>query len=417
MDLSLGLYIHIPFCSGKCAYCDFYSRAGCEEFMDPYCDALCQHITEAAEQMDSFIIDTVYFGGGTPSYFGADRLLRVLNTIRRSARLLVDSEVTLEANPESVSLSELIKLRKGGFNRISLGVQSSDDGILESIGRRHTFRQAEDAVKLIRKAGFKNLSLDLIYGLPSQTREGWADTLSRCLSLKPEHLSCYGLKIEPGTPLYLYRDAPYIPDDDMQADMYLYAVDTLRRHGYRQYEISNFAKKGMHSRHNLRYWTGGQYMGFGVAAHSYVADTRYSIISDLHEYIRCIQTGRSVIASNEAISRFEKASEYLMLGLRTTRGISEQEYQDIYPCSFDLIRHAMGEYVRMGLAMFDGDRWSLTPRGFLLSNTIISSVMEAQTRQRNAANAPWINNSAHEQDPQLSLFIAASEDVPLFRGI
>ena len=416
MDDRLGIYIHIPFCSGKCAYCDFYSRAGCEEFMDPYCDALCRHIGEAAEQLQSFVVDTVYFGGGTPSYFGAERLLKVFNTLKKNARVLVDSEITLEANPESVSFAGLKKLRRGGFNRISLGVQTSDDGILRSIGRRHTFAQAQEAVRLARRAGFQNVSLDLIYGLPSQTRDGWADTLSRCLSLKPEHLSCYGLKIEPGTPLYLYRDAPYFPDDDAQADMYLYAVDTLRRNGYRQYEISNFARKGKESRHNLRYWTGGAYVGFGAAAHSYVSNMRYSTISDMHEYIKCIRSSRSVIASSETISSFEKASEYLMLGLRTVHGICEQEYQAIYPCSFDMIRRTLQDYLRMNLAAFNGERWSLTPRGFLVSNTIIATVMEAQMRQRTASNTPWLSE-VMQKDPQMTLFDGTDSSVPLFRGI
>ncbi len=416
MDNNLGIYIHIPFCSGKCAYCDFYSRAGMEDYIGQYCDALCMHIDEAGDQLQQFVVDTVYFGGGTPSHIGADKLIKIFTAIKKNTRVLMDSEVTVEANPESVSLPMLAKLRRAGFNRLSLGVQSANDGILESIGRRHNFAQAETAVKNARKAGFKNVSLDLIYGLPSQSPEDWADTLKKCVALKPEHISCYGLKIEPGTPLYLYRDAPYIPDDDMQADMYLYAVDFLKRNGYRQYEISNFAQKGKYSRHNMRYWVGGQYMGFGAAAHSYISDVRYSTFADMHEYIKCIENGKSVIAQTESINRFERASEYLMLGLRTSRGISELEYQELYPCAFNYIEKTLLDFSRMGLASFNGDRWSLTPQGFLLSNSIINAVLEAHTRQRTALTAPWVAENT-QKDPQLTLFGGTEESVPLFRGI
>ncbi len=416
MDNKLGIYIHIPFCSGKCAYCDFYSRAGLEEYMVPYCDALCHHIYEAGAQLREFVVDTVYFGGGTPTHIGADLLIKIFNALKKNTRVLMDSEVTVEANPESVTLQMLTKLRKAGFNRLSLGVQSADDGILESIGRRHNFAQVEAAVKTARKAGFKNVSLDIIYGLPSQTREGWADTLKKCIALKPEHISCYGLKIEPGTPLYLYRDSPFIPDDDMQADMYLYAVDMLKRTGFRQYEISNFAQRGKQSRHNMRYWLGGQYMGFGAAAHSYISGIRYSTFADMHEYIKCIENGRSVIEHSETITRYEQASEYLMLGLRTANGICELEYQQIYPCSFEFVRKTMNDFVRAGFATYDGDRWSLTPQGYLLSNTIINAVLDAHTRQRTASITPWLSENT-QQDPQLTLFGASGENTPLFRGI
>lgn len=416
MDNTLGIYIHIPFCSGKCAYCDFYSRAGCEEFINPYCDAVCRHIAEAGEQLSGFVIDSVFFGGGTPTQIGHEKLIKIFNTIKKTTRVLVNSEVTLEANPESVTRQGLVRLRRAGFNRLSLGVQSADDGILESIGRRHTFQQAVDAVKTARKAGFKNINLDLIYGLPSQTREGWADTLKKCIALKPDHISCYGLKIEPGTPLFLYRDSPFIPDDDMQADMYLYTVDLLKRNGFKQYEISNFAQDDKYSRHNFRYWSGGEYMGFGVAAHSYVAGMRYDTPSDIQEYIKAIENGRSVIEHVEKIGDFEKASEYLMLGLRTARGISEAEYQAIYPCPFQYISETLTEFMRMGLVSSKNDRWILTSQGFLLSNTIIGAVLDSQTRQRTAVATPWLTESL-QRDPQLTLFSEEEGSIPLFRGI
>jgi len=213
-------------------------------------------------------------------------------------------------------------------------VQTSDDGLLKSLGRRHTFADAEETVKNAREAGFENISVDLIYGLPSQTRDAWAETLSRAAALKPEHISCYGLKIEEGTQLYIYKDSPFIPDDDTQADMYLYAVEALERYGYKQYEISNFARRGYESRHNLKYWMGEEFLGFGPGAHSYIGGRRYSFVADLEKYTENVLSGQSVVDLSEEITDFERASEYLMLRLRTTRGISEKEYTDIYPAAW-----------------------------------------------------------------------------------
>ncbi|MFR6394140.1 MAG: radical SAM family heme chaperone HemW [Oscillospiraceae bacterium] len=263
-DLPLGLYIHIPFCRSKCAYCDFYSLAGAEERMDDYCRALERHLAEVAPQAECHKADTVYFGGGTPSYLGAERLCRLLGSIRKLYKVDKHAEITLEANPDSATDRKALKrLRKAGFNRLSLGVQSMDDALLQTIGRIHTRQQVQEAVAAARKAGFKNLSLDLIYGLPGQTMEGWEKTLSDAVGLHPEHLSCYGLKLEEGTPLYRRQGELTFPDEDMQADMYLYAVEFLKQCGYEQYEISNFAKPGFASRHNLKYWLMQEYAGFG----------------------------------------------------------------------------------------------------------------------------------------------------------
>ena len=232
-DLPLGLYIHIPFCRSKCAYCDFYSLAGAEERMDDYCRALERHLAEVAPQAECHKADTVYFGGGTPSYLGAERLCRLLGSIRKLYKVDKHAEITLEANPDSATDRKTLKrLRKAGFNRLSLGVQSMDDALLQAIGRIHTRQQVQEAVAAARKAGFKNLSLDLIYGLPGQTMEGWEKTLSDAVGLLPEHLSCYGLKLEEGTPLYERRAELTLPDEEQQADMYLYAVEFLKQCGY-----------------------------------------------------------------------------------------------------------------------------------------------------------------------------------------
>ncbi len=415
MDKKLGIYIHIPFCAGKCAYCDFYSLVGKELSMPDYQRALISHIRESGPQLQGYITDSVYIGGGTPSYYGAKYLVELLNALKKYARVLVEGEITVEVNPASITYRDLLRLRRAGFNRLSIGVQCANDGILKSIGRLHTFSDAQDTFRDARRAGFENISLDLIYGLPSQTREDWVDTLTKCAALKPDHFSCYGLKISEGTGLWPFRGSPFIPDDDQQADMYLYTVEALARLGYRQYEISNFAKRGFESRHNMKYWTMGEYMGFGAGAHSCVGSQRYSCVSDLDLYAESILAGSSVVDQAETISGFEKAGEYLMLGLRTTRGISEKEYHEIFPCSFDLARELMDSYVDRGWMTKNDDRWSFTPEGFLLSNVLIGEVLDAQTRQRMNIVSPWKNDDGDAY--QFSLFTRSLNSAQLFRGI
>lgn len=240
MPAPLGLYIHIPFCKSKCVYCDFYSLPRSESRMDDYTDALCAHLAETAPFAAGHLVDTVYFGGGTPSYLGTKRLVKILKTILKKYKVDKQAEITLEANPDSAGdWKELRTLRRCGFNRLSLGMQSADDEELSEIGRVHTMAQTEAAVEAARKAKFQNLSLDLIYGLPHQTLEGWQKNLSAALDLTPEHLSCYGLKVEEGTPLFARRGTAGLPGDDAQADMYLYTVEFLKAQGYEQYEISN----------------------------------------------------------------------------------------------------------------------------------------------------------------------------------
>ena len=226
-DKMLGLYVHIPFCKQKCAYCDFYSLAGSEAQMDDYTEALCAHLAGTAPFAAGHIVDTVYFGGGTPSYLGEKRLAKILKVILKKYRVQRDAEITLEANPDSANDWKALKaLRKAGFNRISLGMQSACAEELAEIGRIHTIEQVKLAVEAARKAKFDNLSLDLIYGLPHQTMERWQANLAAAVELEPEHLSCYGLKVEEGTPLFARRDSADLPDDDAQSDMYLYTGST-----------------------------------------------------------------------------------------------------------------------------------------------------------------------------------------------
>ena len=382
--IPLGIYVHIPFCRSKCEYCDFYSVTDKEDrLLDSYLDAVCAHIKEAGALAPDHLVDTVYFGGGTPSFFGADGLAQILSVIRKRFDVAPSAEITFEANPDSISDKFLKRMRNEGFNRVSLGVQCDNDEILKKIGRPHTYAQAVHAVQRIRKAGFRNLSLDLMYGLPGQSLEDWLHTLRNVLSLKPEHISCYGLKVEEGTPLYDYQDLCDLADDDTQADMYLAAVKMLQKFGYRQYEISNFCRKGNVSRHNLKYWTGGEYLGFGPDASSDFAGRRFTAIRDLHGYIDGIREGGQVMAEVQEIPTRERAGEYVMMRLRITAGLDPQEYEKRFLLPFGPLEAALLRFKDQGLAQktFDG-RWHLTPEGFLLSNTIISDLLIAQERSK-----------------------------------
>ena len=380
----LGIYIHVPFCRSKCQYCDFYSLTTKDNrLMDDYLSAVCAHIKEAGLLAPNYLVDTVYFGGGTPSLFGAEGMITILNTVRKSFKVAPSAEITFEANPDSVSDRLLRRLRSEGFNRVSLGVQCDDDEILKKIGRPHNYAQAVNAVQRIRKAGYRNLSLDLIYGLPGQTLEMWQRTLSRVLELAPEHISCYGLKVEEGTPLYDYREFCNLADDDTQADMYLSAVEMLRDRGYRQYEISNFCRKGNISRHNMKYWTGGEYLGFGPDASSDFAGRRFSIIRDLHGYIDGIANGGQVLREVQEVPGRERAGEYLMMRLRTATGVDPKEYEKKYLLPFAPIEAALQrcKEERLAAKTFDG-RWHLTPEGFLVSNSIISDLLLIQEKSK-----------------------------------
>ena len=378
----LGIYVHVPFCRSKCQYCDFYSVTTKEtRVLDGYVEAVCRHVKEAGSLAPGYLVDTVYFGGGTPSLLGAEALSQILSVIRKHFDVADSAEITFEANPDSVNDRLLRRLRSEGFSRVSLGIQCDDDAILKKLGRPHNYEQAVHAVERIRKAGFRNLSVDLMYGLPGQSLQAWELTLENVLSLSPEHISCYGLKVEEGTPLYDYQQYCNLADDDTQADMYLAAVEILRSRGYRQYEISNFCRKGQVSRHNLKYWTGGEYLGFGPNASSDFAGRRFTAVRSLRHYVEGIRSGEPVLREVENISKRERAAEYLMMGLRTVGGIEQPEYEKRFNLPFRPLEEALQAFRQRGLAVktYDG-RWHLTPEGFLLSNTLITDLLLIQEK-------------------------------------
>lgn len=379
MGECLGLYLHIPFCRSKCDYCDFYSLAGREDRMDDYQKALLCHVVESGVVARNYPVDSLYIGGGTPTWYGEKRLLELLRTVKRYFSMTKDVEVTLEANPDSVDEKMLRRLRRAGVNRISMGMQSGSDEELRSIHRPHTYQQVVDAVTAVRSAKIRNLNLDLIYGLPGQTEESWHETVEKAISLSPEHLSCYGLTVEEGTPLaQRVARGEQLPDEDQQAALYLWTVERLAQAGYQQYEISNFSKQGYMSRHNLKYWMGRPYMGLGAAAHSDFGGRRFSFVSDLETYIQGMLSGDEVVDESEQITRRERGSEYLMLRLRTVHGIDEWEYRREYMMNFDPIEAKMCEFEQKGWARRRGRRWQFTPEGFLLSNQLIGQLLELQ---------------------------------------
>ena len=381
-EKKLGIYIHIPFCKSRCAYCDFYSNGGAMEptVVDSYLQALSDHIRENGKLSNEYVVDTLYFGGGTPSYFGADNLDKIMDEIHRSFRMSKDAEITFEANPDSMSERELRKLLRTGFNRISIGVQSADDTMLETLGRPHSFQQAKIAMETARKVGFANISLDLMYALPGQDLASWLHSVEAIVALRPEHISCYALTVEENTPFGAMKDKLLLANDEQQLRMYLHASQYLREHGYEHYEISNFAKKGFQSRHNMKYWDGEEYLGFGPSASSYFGGKRFTMMPDLKGYIEGISKRGQVVTECETIPLRAKASEYLMLRLRTNKGLEPAEYERKFRMPFEPLRLILERCAAMDYAIFENGVWKLTERGWFISNTIIVQLQEEQER-------------------------------------
>ncbi len=353
---NLGLYIHIPFCLKKCAYCDFYSAVVTNSLIDDYLCALKRDIKKWGGIINR-PINTIYFGGGTPSLLN-QRIVPLLDCIRENFKICDSAEITLEINPQNDIESILKNAKKAGINRLSIGAQSGDDSELLTLGRTHTVKDTENAVKLARSLGFTNISLDLMIGLPNSTDESLKKNLDFLISLEPSHISAYILKIEPKTLFAKKEQSLNLPDDDSICDQYLYMCDYLKNKGYNHYEISNFAKKGFESRHNLKYWNCEEYLGLGPSAHSFLEGKRFYFKRDLKAYIN----GDTPIPDGDGGSETEK----LMLGLRLKNKI---EYKSLPKIKADLL-------IKNGLATVENGKFSLTDNGFLISNTIISELLE-----------------------------------------
>ena len=383
-EKKLGLYIHIPFCKSRCAYCSFYSNGGKMDpkLVDHYMQALADHMGETGKGTQDYVVDTIYFGGGTPSYFGAENLDNILDEIHRYFHVSIDPEITVEANPDSLDEKTLKRLLKAGFNRLSIGVQSHNDEVLQQLGRPHTFEQAKEAMELARKVGFANISMDLMYGLPGQDMEMWMESVEKVVAMRPEHISCYCLTIDEDCPMYSYRNSLKIADDDYQLRMYLMASQYLREHGYEHYEISNFAKKGLESRHNMKYWLGEEYIGFGPSAASDFGGKRFKILDDTRGYIEGIQKQGQILSECETVPPRERSGEFLMLRARLKQGFSPKEYETKFLRSFEPMGKFLERCAQEGYAEYSDGRWSLTEKGWFISNTIIVRLQEAQKQSR-----------------------------------
>jgi oxygen-independent coproporphyrinogen-3 oxidase len=377
---NLGVYIHIPFCAGKCSYCDFFSLSGqSETLMGEYVKALTRHIGEAGKYMGKgskggIAVDTVYVGGGTPTVVGAKRLTAVMSALKKHFHISTSCEITVEANPGTADAKMLKKLRRAGYNRISFGVQAMQPELLSVLGRSHTPEQAAESVRQAADAGFRNISVDIMYGIPGQTRAQLTETLRTVSAWRINHLSLYGLKAEEGTPLHM--SDPILPKEDDQAEMYLEAISLLGKEGLKQYEISNFSRSGYFCRHNYKYWTLEPYIGFGAAAHSDFGNKRYSFVKDIQGYIDGIRDSESLMEEMQPVPMIERAGEYVMLRLRTVNGVSSNEYTRLFKASFDTLEHKLERCAKWDLAVNEGDRWHLTPKGFLVSNQIIGELLD-----------------------------------------
>jgi len=372
----LALYLHFPFCKSKCYYCDFNSYSQQEKLMTAYGEALLLEVERSLP--DDREISSIYFGGGTPSYFPIEILSKVLTFIKSRAKLARTTEVTLEVNPGTVGSNELQGLYQAGFNRLSIGLQVVQDHLLKTIGRIHNFVEFLEVFQAARELGFENLGIDLIFGLPGQTLLEWQESVTQVVKLQPEHISAYGLQLENGTPLaeMVATKRATLPSEDEVVTMMQWVMDFLPEVGYTHYEISNYAKPGKEARHNLGYWQGVEYLGFGAGAVSTFAGERWQNPAIPVEYIQAVHEGIVSRLELEKIDTKIAAREALMLGLRLNKGLNLQEYQHKY--QLDLVEKLEPELISLigqKLLQLEANQLSLTQQGIFLSNQVIGRLL------------------------------------------
>ncbi len=374
---SLGLYIHVPFCERKCPYCDFNTYAGLQRLYAPYARALAREITLAGEALSHPPARTVFLGGGTPTVLPTELLGEILEAVRRAFALLPDAEITAEANPGTVDRARFAGLRALGVNRLSMGAQSFHDDELRFLGRIHSAEDVERAFAAARAAGFDNVNLDLIYGLPGQPVDKWRRTLAQAVALGPEHISCYALTVEAGTPLACWVEEGRVPppDDDLAADLYEEAEASLAAAGYEHYEISNWARQAeadYRAQHNLIYWRNEPYLGFGAGAHSSLGGRRWWNVRAPEAYIRRLESGERVNEGEETIDETLAMGETMMLGLRLVQeGVSREGFAKRHGRDLEEVyADELQELERWGLIERSRARVRLTRRGRLLGNQV-----------------------------------------------
>ena len=374
---TLGIYIHIPFCRSKCLYCDFYSIPSAKaEAIERYVDALCGHIEYMGERSSGRLIDSVFMGGGTPTVMTSEQFGRICSALEKAFSFAARCEFTVEANPSTFDAETVNALRLMGVNRFSIGMQSANAEELRLLGRTHRAEQVKMAVDAVNHGGIDNFNLDLMYGIPSQTVEGFGRTLDFVSSLSPSHISVYGLQLEEGTPLYRRRDKYVFPDEDAERDMNRLAASVLGAFGYNRYEISNYARDGRECRHNLRYWLREDYIGIGAAAHSFFGGERYFAPDSIEEYVDAVNRRDfdAITLDRQFIDTDEAVSEYIMLRMRLARGISPVEFEADTGTDFSVYEKRMAEFIRSGHIAYRDGRYFFTPDGFDVSNYILARV-------------------------------------------
>ena len=372
-----GIYLHIPFCRSRCSYCDFATGLYQTELAERYVRAIVKEIEAAADHDRPRKVDTVYFGGGTPSMLSADQVERILTAVRRCFAIDPAAEVTMEMNPGSVTLETLREFRDLGINRASFGAQTFDDRELARLGRSHTAADTLRTFESLRASGFVNVSCDLIAGLPGQTMPGWQHNVAMTMSLRPEHLSFYLLEVHQGTPLaeHIKRGLQPVPDEDLAGEMYEWMLAGAEASGYEHYEISNLCRPGFASRHNSKYWTGAPYFGFGCSAHSYDGHgRRWSNERDVAKYVELVDSGESPVVEDRQLSEDEIRAEAVFLGMRLMRGVDTREYRAAFGIDLrDVYEVDLSRFQEAGLVEFEGDLIKLTRAGALLSNEVFAA--------------------------------------------
>ena len=373
----LGIYIHIPFCKKKCYYCDFISYCDKNELIDKYIECLKKEIINFAQKYkDVYDITTIYIGGGTPSSINEKYIKNIIDTINNNiVNIKKIKEITIEVNPGTITKEKIEQYKMARINRISIGLQSTHNKLLEEIGRIHDFDEFLETYNMARKVGFKNINVDLMLGLPNQTIKDLSNSVDKIIQLNPEHISIYSLILEENTVLFnlIEQGKLILPSDEVERNMYWYIKNKLELSGYKHYEISNFAKEGYESKHNWNCWEQKQYVGFGVAAHSYLKDKRFSNIENLEQYINNIENDNLeknyILHENQNI--YDKKKEYMLLGLRKIDGVSIQKFKNKFDDNpIYLFRKELKKLIEEDLLEIDGDDIRLTNKGLDLANVV-----------------------------------------------
>lgn len=385
MKKPLELYIHIPFCLRKCAYCDFLSNVQNEETIETYVLSLVDEILAHGSErkyVSAYEVTTIFFGGGTPSILNASQIQRIFYALEKSFKIAPDAEITIEANPGTVTIEKLEAYRACGVNRISFGLQSANNEELKLLGRIHTYEEFLESFRLARECGFENINVDLISAIPKQTLASWEETVRKVIELRPEHISAYSLIVEEGTPFAnMYGEGcpgeQDLPSEEEERKIYYRTKEMLKDAGYNRYEISNYAKEGMECKHNLGYWERKEYLGIGLGSASLINNVRYSNILDLSRYIKCAKHLDIIQEDIQVLSTQEQMEEFMFLGLRKMVGIYEQEFEECFGVDIDEVYGKQLKKLILEDLIERKDGWiRLTERGIDVSNYVFAEFME-----------------------------------------